>query len=48
MWFRLIRKGNKFVERDGTSASNSYDMSENFFKTLESSGGLSEFGFDKE
>ena len=34
-------KGTKFVwSGDGTSASNSYDMSENFFKTLESSGCL--------
>ena len=33
--------GTKFVwSGDGTSASNSYDMSENFFKTLESSGCL--------
>lgn len=36
-------KGTKFVwSGDGTSASNSYDMSENFFKTLESSGCLNE------
>lgn len=35
------KKGTKFVwSGDGTSASNSYDMSENFFKTLESSGCL--------
>ena len=35
------KKGTKFVwSGDGTSASNSYDMDENFFKTLESSGGL--------
>ena len=34
-------KGTKFVwSGDGTSASNSYDMSEDFFKTLESSGCL--------
>ena len=34
-------KGTKFVwSGDGTSASNSYDMSENFFETLESSGCL--------
>ena len=36
-------KGTKFVwSGDGTSASNSYDMSENFFETLESSGCLNE------
>ena len=36
-------KGTKFVwSGDGTSASNSYDMSENFFKTLENSGCLSD------
>ncbi len=35
------KTGTKFVwSGDGTSASNSYDMSENFFKTLESSGCL--------
>lgn len=35
------KKGTKFVwSGDGTSASNSYDMDENFFKTLESSGCL--------
>ena len=35
------KRGTKFVwSGDGTSASNSYDMSENFFKTLESSGCL--------
>ena len=35
------KKGTKFVwSGDGTSASNSYDMSEDFFKTLESSGCL--------
>ena len=35
------KKGTKFVwSGDGTSASNSYDMSENFFTTLESSGCL--------
>ena len=35
------KMGTKFVwSGDGTSASNSYDMSENFFKTLESSGCL--------
>ena len=35
------KKGTKFVwSGDGTSSSNSYDMSENFFKTLESSGCL--------
>ena len=34
-------KGTKFVwSGNGTSASNSYDMNENFFKTLESSGCL--------
>ena len=34
-------KGTKFVwSGDGTSASNSYDMSEDFFKTLENSGCL--------
>ena len=37
------KKGTKFVwSGDGTSASNSYDMSENFFTTLESSGCLNE------
>ena len=36
-------KGTKFVwSGDGTSASNSYNMSENFFETLESSGCLNE------
>lgn len=36
-------KGTKFVwSGDGTSASNSYDMSENFFKTIENSGCLSD------
>lgn len=35
------KTGTKFVwSGDGTSASNSYDMSEDFFKTLESSGCL--------
>ena len=35
------KMGTKFVwSGDGTSASNSYDMSEDFFKTLESSGCL--------
>ena len=35
------KRGTKFVwSGDGTSASNSYDMDENFFKTLESSGCL--------
>ena len=35
------KKGTKFVwSGDGTFASNSYDMDENFFKTLESSGCL--------
>ena len=35
------KTGTKFVwSGDGTSASNSYDMDENFFKTLESSGCL--------
>ena len=35
--------GSKFVwSGDGTSASNSYNMSEDFFKTLESSGCLNE------
>ena len=35
------KMGTKFVwSGDGTSASNSYDMDENFFKTLESSGCL--------
>ena len=35
------KKGTKFVwSGDGTSASNSYDMSENFFTTLEKSGCL--------
>ena len=35
------KMGTKFVwSGDGTSASNSYDMSEEFFKTLESSGCL--------
>ena len=37
------KKGTKFVwSGDGTSASNSYDMSENFFTTLEKSGCLSD------
>ena len=36
-------KGTKFVwSGNGTSAPNSYDMSENFFKTLENSGCLSD------
>ena len=46
-------KGSKFVwSGNGTSASNSYDMSENFFKVLENSGcldlvkGNSSFEFD--
>ena len=37
------KMGTKFVwSGDGTSASNSYDMSENFFTTLEKSGCLSD------
>lgn len=37
------KTGTKFVwSGDGTSASNSYDMSENFFTTLEKSGCLSD------
>ena len=37
------KKGTKFVwSGDGTSASNSYDMDENFFTTLEKSGCLSD------
>ena len=37
------KKGTKFVwSGDGTSASNSYDMSENFITTLEKSGCLSD------